>query len=108
MLTEFKTIENIYENLDKVLPESVRKKLETDKEKAFMSKQLATIITNIPMDFNLDSAIVHDFKIDKVQEIFNDLEFFSLKKDLDKLLKIKSIKEKLSEKVKEEKQISLF
>jgi DNA polymerase-1 len=108
LLAEFKTIENIYENLDKIVPESVRKKLEIDKEKAFMSKQLATIITDIPMEFNLDSAIVHDFKIDKVQEIFNDLEFFSLKKDLDKLLKIKTVKDKLKEQAQDEKQISLF
>lgn len=107
LISQFETLENIYLNLENIKP-SVRTKLEVDKEKAFMSKQLATIITDIPMDFDLVSAEVHDFNVQKVQEIFNDLEFFSLKKDLDKLLKIKTVKDKLKEQVKEEKQISLF
>jgi|694.fasta_scaffold00063_127 DNA polymerase-1 len=107
LISQFGALENIYENLDEI-KSSVRTKLENDKEKAFMSKQLATIITDIPMEFNLESAEVHDFNIEKVQNIFNDLEFFSLKKDLEKLLKIKTVKDKLKENTKEEKQISLF
>lgn len=108
LLQKFGSIEEIYENLDKVEPAGVRNKLETEKDLAFMSKQLATIITNIPIDFNLDDCIVHDFDVEKVRALFMELEFFSLMKKLDKLADIKKVKDDLAKKEKSDKQTALF
>ncbi len=73
-----------------------------------MSKQLATIITNIPMEFNLDDCVVHNFDVNQVRAIFNELGFSSLNKKLDKLEIVKNVRDKLTEKNKENPQTSLF
>jgi 5'-3' exonuclease len=52
-----------------------------------MSKQLATIITNIPMEFNLKDCLVHEFDVSKVRKIFDELNFKSLNRKLDMLEK---------------------
>jgi DNA polymerase-1 len=108
LLEQFGSIEEIYENLSGVTPIGVRNKLEADKEAAFMSKQLATIITDIPMEFNLDSCVVHDFDVERVRALFNELEFFSLNKKLDILEGIKKVKDEESKKANADKQVSLF
>jgi DNA polymerase I len=52
LLQEFGNLENIYDNLDQ-LTDNIKKKLETNKESAFMSRKLATIICDIPIEFSL-------------------------------------------------------
>ena len=77
LLAEFGSIENIYENLDK-LKGKQKEQLERDKENAFLSKRLATIDLNVPMTFN--EAEYHLDRIDKqaVLEIFKELELRTL------------------------------
>lgn len=87
LIGQFGSLENIYDHLDDVKSASVKKKLIDDKDEAFMSKQLATIITNIPMKFNLGDCQVHDFDVRKVQKIFDRLGFKSLNRKLDMLEK---------------------
>lgn len=83
LITQFGTLENIYQNLTNIKSASVRKKLEGNKELAFLSKQLATIITNVPLEFNLASCEVHDFDVETVRKIFTELELNSLLKRID-------------------------
>jgi len=83
LITQFGTLENIYENLTNIKSLSVRKKLEENKELAFVSKQLATIITNVPLEFNLASCEVHDFDVERVRKVFTELELSSLLKRID-------------------------
>ncbi len=108
LLQQYGSIEEIYENIDKITPEGVRNKLEADKDAAFMSKQLATIITNVPIDFDLNDCVVHDFDVERVRALFNELEFFSLMKKLDKLADIKKVKDDLAKSERAGKQVSLF
>ncbi|HEY9061593.1 MAG TPA: DNA polymerase I [Pseudobacteroides sp.] len=74
------TIENIYENLDKVEKKSVKQKLEANKELAFLSKRLATIDRNAPercgLD-NLQSLQRKDVDREKLFALFKRLEFKS-------------------------------
>jgi len=77
LITEYSSLENIYENLDRI-SESIRKKLEKDKKNAFLSKRLATIITNVPIDLDLEKCVLEDFDRDKVVKVFSELEFKSL------------------------------
>ncbi len=108
LLKEYGSIEEIYENLEKISPVGVRNKLEAEKDEAFLSKQLATIITDIPMKFNLDDCVVHDFDVEQVRALFMELEFFSLMKKLDKLAEIKMVKDEIAKKEKAGKQTKLF
>lgn len=89
LIGEFGNLENIYDHIDDIKSESVKKKLIEDKEEAFMSKQLATIITNIPMKFDLDECLVHDFDVLNVQKIFDRFGFKSLNRKLE-MLKIRA------------------
>lgn len=77
LLKEFGTVENIYAHLEEV-KESVRKKLEADKENAFLSKDLGTIHTEVPMELDLPACVSKDFDRATVSSLFQKLGFFSL------------------------------
>ncbi|PID59566.1 MAG: DNA polymerase I [Ignavibacteriae bacterium] len=84
LITEFGTIENIYSNIDKIEKKGVRNKLEVNKENAFLSKKLAKIVTDIDMEFNFNNQMEQpDFE--KLEEIFNELEFKSFINKIKKL-----------------------
>lgn len=105
LIGKFGDIDEIYKNIENVESVSIRQKLIDQKDMAYLSRQLATIITNIPMDFNLDDCEVHDFNEKAVRSLFERLEFRSLNKKLDSLLKVKTIKDKLKS---SESQPALF
>ena len=77
LLQEFGTLENIYARLDDV-KESVRKKLVTDKDNAFLSKQLGTIETKAPVQLDLPACVTRDYDKTLVTTMFQNLGFFSL------------------------------
>lgn len=108
LIAKYGSIEDIYQNLNSIESVSVRKKLEIDRDKAFLSKQLATIITDIPMHFDLKKCEVHDFDIEKIRELFEEYEFRSLNKKLERLITIKGIKDKLQKDKKMGEQMGLI
>ncbi|PIW69559.1 MAG: DNA polymerase I [Ignavibacteriales bacterium CG12_big_fil_rev_8_21_14_0_65_30_8] len=78
LIKEFKTLENIYKNIDKVKKEGTKNKLIESKKNAFLSKELATINCSVPMEFNFEKAKFTSPDFDKIKEIFVDLEFTRL------------------------------
>lgn len=101
LLQEYGSIENIYENLPNI-KESIRKKLEADKDNAFQSKMLATIICDMDIELDLDACAAHEYDEEALRQIFQDLEFTTLLKRLDQFHKHSSIKRS------EDKQSTLF
>lgn len=86
LLKEYKTLENIYENLNKILG-SVKEKLIKNKEMGFFSKRLVTLIHDVPLDFDLKHCeVCTDWQ--KVLEIFEKLEFSSLRKKIEQIFKL--------------------
>lgn len=81
LLQTFGSLENIYSHLSEV-KESVRKRLEADKEKAFLSKELGTIHLAAPVKLDLPACVSKDFDRDTVTALFQELSFFSLIKRL--------------------------
>lgn len=79
LIRQFGSIENIYENLDEVKG-ALKKKLEEHKEMAFISKQLATIITDAPIEWKAEDYILKEFDTKQLAEIFSELEFRTLGK----------------------------
>lgn len=77
LLKEYETLENLYENIG-LLPEKIGNKLEENKEQAFFSKYLATIKIDVPVELDLAKCRLHDYDKNKVKELFEELEFFSL------------------------------
>lgn len=82
LIKEFGSIENIIENIDSVKG-SPRKKIEENKELAIMSKRLATIIRDVPIDFDLEKLEFGNYDKSKLIEAFNELDFNSLIARLD-------------------------
>jgi DNA polymerase-1 len=84
LLQQFGTLENIYDNLPQ-LKDGVRKKLEDGRESAFLSQRLATILRDVTFDFQFDACEVHPFDYDRIHDMFRELEFTSLIKQLDRM-----------------------
>ena len=85
LIQQFGSIENLYKNIDKVDKPGTKKKLEENKENAFISKELATINCKVPMEFDFDKAKFSKPDFDKLRDLFVELEFKTL---YTKLLKI--------------------
>lgn len=77
LLQEFFTLENIYNNLNKIKP-AWRNKLEAGRESAFMSKKLAEIWLDAPVELDLEAADIKNFDYSAVLAILKKLEFNSL------------------------------
>lgn len=75
----FKTIEEIYKNIDKV-PEKFKKKLEGQEEIAMASKKLSLIVRNVKLKFDIEKCRVAAYDRDKIVALFRELEFSSLLK----------------------------
>lgn len=91
LLQEYKSLENIYENIDAIKGKT-REKLETDKEMAFISKKIATIYKDVPLDIKLDDLIYKGSNVLALKDIYKKLEFFSLLSKIDAPKKEGSIK----------------
>lgn len=81
LIKEYKTIENLYENIEKVEPESLRKKLIEGKENAFLSKKLVTLVKNLPLkEISFERG---KEEREKLIEFFRSLQFYSILKEME-------------------------
>ncbi len=77
LLRRYKNLDGIYRHLDE-LPERTRRLLEAGRPQAELSRRLATIVTDLPIEFDLDSCRVHAYDRQRVADLFRELEFRSL------------------------------
>ena len=103
LLQEFFTLEGIYENLENIKP-AWRKKLEDGKDLAFMSKKIAEIFLDAPVELNFEDADIHNFNYEEVLKMLRKLEFNSLVRKIPKEMKTGSE----DFEIKNENQIGLF
>ena len=82
LLSEYKTLDNLYNNIDKIKG-AMQKKLIEGKENAYMSYDLATIYREVPIDFKLEDLKYEGINYKEYVNILKDLEFHSLLKKLD-------------------------
>ncbi len=81
LLQKYGAIENVYQNLPEIKG-ALHDKLERDKSQALLSKRLATIQTNVPVELDLAQAVTREFDRQKIVNLFQELNFFSLIKRL--------------------------
>jgi len=98
LIKEFGSLENLYQNLAKLKPK-LKESLLLQKEQAFLSKELAEIKTNVPIDFNLKKCQWREYDKEKITKILSSLEFQSL---------IKRLPESKWEKEKVGKELTLW
>ncbi|MBT3207708.1 MAG: DNA polymerase I [Bacteroidetes bacterium] len=74
LISEFASLEGLYENLDKLKPKQ-KETLQNFEKQIKMSKVLATIDTNVPIDCKLEDLKMKNANNEKLKEIFSELEF---------------------------------
>ena len=84
LLEKYDGIDHLYKHLKDIDPK-VAKKLEDGKESAIMSHKLATIVTDVPIEFDVDKMSKWSVSSNKVLDVFNDLGFKSLAKRVEEL-----------------------
>ena len=77
LIKEFSSIEGIFDNIDSIKG-STKKKLEENKELAIMSKKLATIVRDVPVEFNLEELEYGNYNTKDILDVFKYLGFTSL------------------------------
>ncbi|MGB9870334.1 MAG: DNA polymerase I [Anaerolineae bacterium] len=78
LLRRYGSLEEIYSHLDEVTPPRYREALEKNRDAAFLSRQLATIRTDLPVRLNLEECTIRNYDRARVTELFRRLEFRSL------------------------------
>ncbi|MBW2340906.1 MAG: DNA polymerase I [Deltaproteobacteria bacterium] len=78
LIRRFGSIENVFQHTGQITRPSLRSKLERFKDQAYLSKQLVTIDTAVPLDITLDDLRVKMPQKERLAEIFRELEFKSL------------------------------
>jgi DNA polymerase-1 len=91
-LTEYGSMEKLLENTDKIKGK-LKEKIEQNREKGLLSKKLATIMLDVPIDYDFESFKFKNPDISKIKEIFGDLEFRRMTENFMKIFTSKQDKE---------------
>ncbi len=101
LLKRYGSLEEIYEHLDEIKTR-FRNKLEEGREQAFLSRRLATIVRDAPVQLELEHCRARTFDREKVLDLFRELEFRSL------VERLPEQKQALSQPAGAPHQLSLF
>jgi DNA polymerase-1 len=78
LIQKYGTIPNLYDHLDEIPQKGVREKLARNKENAFLSRELVTILTEVPLSINFHELRASKPNAALLIRLFDDLEFKSL------------------------------
>ena len=84
LIQQFQTLENLFEHLDDVEKmkmrgaKRIRQILEDGKDKAFLSRDLATVKRDVPIEIALPELRFTGFNLEKIRTLFTELEFTNL------------------------------
>ena len=81
LLTEYGTLENVLENAEKIKG-ALGEKIKAGRQDAIISKKLATIITNVPIEFHEENFRLKEWNKDGLKDVFSELEFRTVIKRL--------------------------
>lgn len=96
LINDFGPIEKIYENLEKIIPYKIKEILIREKDNVFLSKKLAKIILDVPIEVDLEKMRFSGFN-KRLKEFLEKYQMFSLVK---RLFNEKKPEEKKDEQVK--------
>ncbi|MBI5837229.1 MAG: DNA polymerase I [Candidatus Eisenbacteria bacterium] len=75
LMSQFGSLDAVYERLEEVMPPSLREKLRAGREDAYFSKQLVTLDLEAPVEATLDSLAVAEFDAARLAELCHGWEF---------------------------------
>ena len=82
LIVEYGDINNLLKNLEKISQKKVKENLSKYRDQALLSKQLVTLDTKVPLEYEIDDFKTSDPDREKLKEIFKQLEFTKFLKDL--------------------------
>jgi DNA polymerase-1 len=82
LIVRFGSVENALDRAAEVEKKTYRESLQKNRDQILLSKQLATIDTNVPVEWCLSSAAAQAADIPALRAIYKELEFFSLLKEV--------------------------
>ncbi|CYU49864.1 DNA polymerase I [Streptococcus suis] len=82
LLIEHGSLDGIYENIDSMKASKMKDNLIADKEQAFLSRTLATIDINAPIEIGLDDLVYHGPKLEELGQFYDDMGFKQLRAQL--------------------------
>ena len=88
LLAEFDSVENLIANADKISNEKLRQKVIQFQDQALMSKQLATIILDVPIEFDETRLIMEHPDEARLKKLFDELEFRTFSQRLSAFLSV--------------------
>ena len=83
-INDYGSIEGLYKNTHE-LKGKLKEKVEENHDLAMLSKKLATIITDVPIDYELENLKISKPLSEQIISIFDELEFRRLKENYFKL-----------------------
>ncbi|MFR7350044.1 DNA polymerase I [Peptoniphilus sp.] len=83
LIKEYQNIENLYQNLDKVSGKKLNENLTNNKAQAFMSKKLGTIVTTVPLEYELKDFKKEEYNFEGLYKMYSNLDFKTLLSRLD-------------------------
>ena len=86
LLTTYQTLDGIYEHIDEIKG-SIHDKLVNDKDNAYMSYSIATIVRDVPMDITISDTRYLGPNYDLLNKMYEDLEFYSFLKKNEQVTK---------------------
>ncbi|MDQ0208091.1 DNA polymerase I [Alkalicoccobacillus murimartini] len=78
LLKEFGSVETVLESVDQISGKKMKERLVEHHDQALLSKKLATIYTEVPVDLGLEELSFGEYDVQKVTSFFKDLDFSSL------------------------------
>lgn len=75
LIVQYHSVDGVYEHLDEMKNSKVKTSLEENQELALLSRKLAAICTECPIDFKPEQALINDFYTQEAYELYQKLEF---------------------------------
>lgn len=86
LIGEYGSLDNLYEHMDDLPHNKLREKLEANRDSAFMSRKLATIDTEVPLEMELNNACFGGFDNRRLQAMCEKYDFRSFLKRFDAVM----------------------
>ena len=78
LITEFDSVEGVFQKIDRVMPPKLREALQSHHENVLMSQELATIVRSAPVELDLERSRFWMYDRSQVVELLRELEFFTI------------------------------
>jgi DNA polymerase-1 len=92
LISQYKTLDGVYENIDLLKP-ALKAKLEKDKDMAYLSKQLVTLMVDAPIKLDMQKAKLDDGVTPEFAAMLRKLEFRQLLRQVENQLSAKELAE---------------